>query len=139
MSDAFSSKMPVRKHLALLLQAMCVWAAFWLLGLPAYYQQYSTFTMAVASVLLSVAISLAAILVLRGGRDETRMPRAFWLSVYYTLPFAVLDALYCGWYLGHGYDFMAKYWYLTIFYVTPWFTFIPTAALLENRTASGRR
>lgn len=136
--DAFLSEMTARKHFGLLLQAICVWLVFWLIGLPSYYQQYSTAAMAVASILLSVGISLAAILVLGGGGDETRMPRAFWLSVYYTFPFAALDALYCGWYLGHGSEFLAKYWYLSVFYVTPWFTFMPTAALLRRQRAPAR-
>ncbi|HEV2611518.1 MAG TPA: hypothetical protein VGU61_14710 [Noviherbaspirillum sp.] len=124
--------MHTRKHLGLLLQGTVVWGAFWLAGLPAYYQQYSTVVLAVGSILLSVAISLAAVLILRGGKDENRMPRAFWLSFYYTVPFVTLDALYCGWYLGHGARFFSMYWYLTIFYVTPWLTFMPTAALLNR-------
>ena len=128
--------MTSRKHVTLLIQAVTVWSGFWLLGLPSYYQQYSTVTMAVAAVLLSVATSLAAILVLHRGRNETRMRRAFWLSVYYTLPFAALDWLYCGWYLGSGVGFFAKYWYLTVFYLTPWLTFMPTAALLTPRKAN---
>lgn len=119
----------------LLAQGVAVWAAFWLLGLPSYYQQYPTVMLAVGSVLLSVAISLAAIAVLRRGRDETRMQRALWLSVYYTVPFALLDALYCGWYLGHGSDFVVRYWYLSVFYLTPWLTFMPTAALLRSARA----
>lgn len=130
--------MTPRKHLVLLLQAIGVWFVFWLIGLPAYYQQYATVTMAVASVLLSVAISLAAIVVLRGVRNEARTSRAFWLSVYYTLPFAALDALYCGWYLGHGADFIGQYWYLSVFYVTPWLTFIPTAVLLRGQRTSAQ-
>jgi hypothetical protein len=127
--------MSPRKHVTLLLQALGGWGAFWLAGLPSYYQQYSVLALAIACVLLSVAISLAAIVVLRGGRDETRRSRAFWLSVYFTLPFAVLDALYCGWYLGHGAGFVSRYWYLSIFYVTPWLTFVPTAVLLGPRPA----
>ena len=130
--------MNARKHLLLLLQGAAVWAAFWLLGLPAYYQQYSTQAMALASIVLSVAISLAAIAVLRRGRDETRMQRAIWLSVYYTVPFAMLDALYCGWYLGHGAEFVLRYWYLSVFYLTPWLTFMPTAALLRAARAPVR-
>lgn len=127
--------MSPRHHLTLLLQAIGGWGAFWLAGWPSYYQQYSVITMAIASILLSVVISLAAIVVLRGGRDDTRRKRAFWLSVYFTLPFAALDALYCGWYLGHGAGFLSRYWYLSIFYVTPWLTFLPTAVLLGPRSA----
>ncbi|OOG40479.1 hypothetical protein [Polaromonas sp. A23] len=124
--------MNLRKHLHLFLQAVCAWAAFWLAGLPSYYQQYSPVGQAVGAILLSVAISLAAIFVLQRGRVETRLSRAFWISTYYTIPFAVLDALYCGVYLGHGPSFLYKYWYLSVFYVTPWLTFIPTALLLRK-------
>jgi hypothetical protein len=128
--------MSPRKHITLLTQASCVWFGFWLLGLPSYYQQYATATMAVAMIFLSVATSLVAIVLLRHGRDETRMQRAFWLSFYYTVPFALFDVLYCAWYLGHGAAFLGKYWYLTVFYITPWLTFMPTAALLRTRRIS---
>ena len=121
-----------RKHFSLLLQAISVWVAFWVVGLPSYYQQYSLVTIAVASILLSVVISLAAIAVLKRGRAETRMSRAFWLSVYYTIPFAAMDTLYCGIHLGHGSSYLYKYWYLTVFYFTPWLTFMPTAILLRD-------
>ena len=124
--------MSTRKHLRILGPALCVWLGFWILGLPSYYQQYSTVTMAIAMILLSVAISLAAVFLLRRVRDDARMSRAFWFSFYYTVPFAALDVVYCGWYLGHGAGFLAKYWYLTIFYLTPWLTFLPTAALLRG-------
>jgi len=121
-----------RKHLSLLVQGISVWAAFWIAGLPSYYQQYSLVALAVGSVLLSVAISLAAIFMLQRGKASTRLSRAFWMSFYYSVPLAVLDALYCGVYLGHGASFLTKYWYLSVFYVTPWLTFIPTALLLRE-------
>ncbi|MES2952158.1 MAG: hypothetical protein V4858_26835 [Pseudomonadota bacterium] len=124
--------MKLTQHLGLLAQATAVWAAFWLLGLPAYYQQYSAEGLAMASVLLSVLISLAALFVLARTRPEVRMSRAFWLSFYYTVPFAILDTLYCGIYLGHGGVYLLQYWYLTVFYFSPWLTFMPTAMLLRK-------
>lgn len=121
------------KHLSLLFQASSVWLLFWLAGLPSnYFRDYSAVTMGVASVLISVATSLAAVWLLRGGRNETRMSRAFWLSFYYTVPFAIYDYLYCGWYLEHGPSYLTIYWYLSIFYITPWLTFLPTAMLISN-------
>ncbi len=119
-------------HYKLLTQAVLVWGAFWLLGWPDYYQQYSTALVAVASILLSVVISFAALIILLRSRPETRMSRAFWISFYYTLPFFILDAIYCGFYLGHRADYLWQYWYLTIFYFTPWVTFLPTAWLLRK-------
>ena len=126
--------MSCHTHLLLFVQAVGVWFGFWLLGLPAYYQQYSTEALAVACVLLSVGVSLAAIAVLRRDSPSMRNRRAFWLALYYTLPFAVLDSVYCGLYLGLGVSFLWQYWYLTVFYVTPWLTFLPTAALLNRFT-----
>jgi hypothetical protein len=114
-----------RKHFSLFLSAVCVWAAFWLAGLPSYYQQYSVITMAVTTNLLSVATALAAVFVLRRGRAETRLARAFWLCFYYTVPFAALDALYCGLYLGQGPGFLNKY-------------FIPIALLMRGELARPR-
>ena len=56
--------------------------------------------------------------------------------MYYTLPFALLDTLYCGIYLGHGAHYLTQYWYLSVFYVTPWLTFMPTEYLLRNAQRS---
>jgi hypothetical protein len=124
--------MLVAKHLALFIQCIVVWAMFWLAGLPDYYQQYSPVAMAIVCILVSVAISLAALLILARGRPETRLRRALWISFYCTVPFAVLDWLYCAVHLGHGVAFLVRYWYLTVFYFTPWLTFVPTALLLRR-------
>lgn len=129
--------MQTRHHLKLLLQALAVWFAFWVLGWPDYYQQYSPTLVGIGSVLLSVGISLAALLVLSRARPEQRRSRAFWLSLYFTLPLAILDSWYCGIWLGHGVTYLWTYWYLSVFYLTPWLTFIPTAWLL-NRDAPAR-
>lgn len=124
--------MSATKHFILLTQGLAVWALFWLAGLPSYYQQYSQVTMAVICILVSVAISLCALLVLSRGRLETKLRRAMWISFYFTFPFAILDWLYCGIYLEHGTAFLARYWYVTVFYFTPWLTFVPTALILRH-------
>ena len=124
------------KHRNLFIQSIVIWFLFWLAGWPAYYQQYSPQALGVACAVLSVAISLAALRILLRSRPENRRARAFWCSVYYTVTFAVLDTLYCGWYLGHGMQYLWSYWYLTVFYVTPWLTFMPTERLLRGRVVS---
>jgi hypothetical protein len=119
-------------HIKTLIQMVLVWFGFWVLGFPDYYQQYPTAAIGAVAVVLSVLISLACLAVLVRTRPERRTSKALWLSVYYTVPFAVLDTLYCGTYLGHGSSYLSKYWYLTVFYVSPWLTLLPTAALLRN-------
>ena len=118
------------RHLHLLLQGVLIWLGFWLAGLPDYYQQYSALALGVGCTIVSVAISLAALALLLRGRADTRMARACWMAFYYTVPFVLLDAWYCGVYLGHGAAYLWRYWYLTVFYLTPWLTFPPTAWLL---------
>lgn len=125
--------MTLHKHLRLLVQSVLIWLGFWIIGLPDYYQQYPTWMLGVACTVLSVFISLAAIAILLRSRPENRAARAFWCSVYYTATFALLDTLYCGVYLGHGAAYLVSYWYLTVFYLTPWLTFIPTERLLRAR------
>jgi hypothetical protein len=130
-----------KRHITILLQASFVWFAFFLLGLPDYFQQYSQTTMAIVSVVLTMLIGVSAVWMLRYGRDENRMQRALWISFYYTVPFAVYDWLYCGVYLGHGAAYFAKYWYLSVFYFTPWITFASTAWLLNGKlkTSTAKR
>jgi hypothetical protein len=124
--------MTLRKHLTLLLQAVIVWGLFFIAGWPDYFAQYSPLVLGVGSVLLSVLISLAALWVLARSRWTIRFSRALWLSVYFTVPFAILDTLYCGIHLNLGWAYLAKFWYLSVFYFTPWITFIPTAWLLRQ-------
>ena len=50
---------------------------------------------------------------------------AMWMSFYFTVPFALLDWIYCGVYLGHGAAFLRLYWYLTAFYFIPWALWLP--------------
>ena len=124
--------MRLHSHFKLLAQAIVVWFGFWLLGLPDYYQQYSAAAVGIGVVILSVATSLLCLLVLLRVSSKRRFIVAFWLSFYFTIPFAVLDTWYCGIYLGHGSSYLWVYWYLTVFYVSPWLTFLPSAVLLQH-------
>ncbi|MBL8519690.1 MAG: hypothetical protein JNK75_03375 [Betaproteobacteria bacterium] len=121
-----------RSHLRLLGQATVVWAAFWVLGWPDYYQQYSLFGVAIATNLLTAGIALLALAMLGRVRPAARMSRALWISFYYSVPLAVYDMLYCGLYLGHGWSYLEKYWYLTIYYPLVPLIFIPTAMLMPR-------
>jgi len=122
-------------------QAIVVWVLFWLAGLPDYFQQYATVTMAVACTLLATAFGIYAAWFLARQRRDRRMTLAVWFSFYYTLPFFILDTLYCGVYLGLGGDYLRSHWYLTVFYASIWLQFPPTAWVLDRleATAAGAR
>ncbi len=121
-----------RAHAHLLLQATLVWAAFWVLGLPSYYQQYSLPGLAIATNVLTAAIGVFAVAMLARVRPAARLSRALWISFYYSVPLAVYDALYCGLYLGHGWDYLRQYWYLSIYYPLVPLMFIPTALVMPR-------
>jgi hypothetical protein len=121
-----------RKHLAMFVQATLVWVGFWLAGLPDYYRQYSDRTLGVLCTLLSVVFCLYALVLLLPRRPRSRMPIALWMSFYYCVPFVIYDGLYCGVYLGHGAEYLWIYWYLSVFYVSVWLTFVPVAWLLNR-------
>jgi hypothetical protein len=128
------------RHLRLFILATLTWAAFWILGLPSYYQQYSTWTMAGFSVAVLTVLVVLLPRVFRRIRVHRRMTAAWWMAFYFTVPLAGYDALYCGVHLGHGWAFLWRYWYLTIYYFIPWVV-LPAAAALagEGERVSAER
>jgi len=129
--------MTARAHRRLFLLGTLAWVAFWVLGLPSYYQQYSTAAMVWFVALLLPPLTWLCVHVLRRVAPERRMRLALWMAFYFTVPLAVYDGLYCGVFLEHGFGFLSRYWYLTIYYVIPWLV-LPASAALLNRTARDR-
>lgn len=123
------------EHLRLLAFASAAWLAFWVIGLPDYYQQYSTRFMVWFDLILTVVLIPMLFRVFRGVRREHRVAVSWWMAWYFTGPLALYDWLYCGVYLGHGAAFLWRYWYVSVYYVVPW-VLVPGVAVLVNR--SGR-
>lgn len=114
-------------HLRLAIIGPLVWAAFWVLGWPDYYQQYATPLVAFATAALVPPTAWIGWRSIRRAKPEHRLARAAWMSFWFTVPFLALDTLYCGVWLGEGPGFLVKYWYLTSFYVIPWVLWMPMA------------
>jgi len=130
-------KLNMRGHIRIFMIATVVWVGFWMAGLPYYYQQYSNLLMIWCVSLLLIPITAIVYFVLRRLRPERRFTIALWLAFYFTVPLALYDWLYCGRYLGHGVQFISRYWYLTVYYAIPWIL-LPLVALLLNRMDSGQ-
>jgi hypothetical protein len=124
--------MKARHHMRLLALATLVWAGFLLIGLPAYYQQYSPELMAGFDLLVLLPISIVLYVVLKPVPITRRMSLAVWIAFYFTIPLAVYDYVYCGLVLDHGIGFLWEYWYLTVYYVIPWLL-APAIVLVINR------
>ncbi len=116
-------------HTKLAAIAMFLWLAFWMGGLPDYYQQYSFWAMLTFCLALVPAIVLVGWKAIGRVAVEQRRRFGFWLSFYFTVPFFLLDFAYCGVYLGHGWHFLVAYWYLTVFYVLLWLLIVPMARM----------
>lgn len=122
----------LKAHGKLLLQGVAMWAFFWVAGLPQYYQQYSNVAMGIGTTLLAAAMAIVGVWMLGRVQPARRVMLAVWVSFYYSVPFLLLDAFYCGLYLGHGWAFIGHYWYLSIFYPLPWLMFVPMAYLMPD-------
>jgi len=127
-----------RSHVRLFALAVLVWGAFWVAGLPDYYQQYSHTTLVIFSLALVPLIVFAAVKVLGRARMEKRRSLGLWLAFYFTVPFAALDYWYCGLYLGQGWAFLVRYWYLTVYYAIPWLIFVPISHWLTRHPDTSR-
>jgi hypothetical protein len=101
--------------------------------MPSYYQQYSTAAMALFDLLLLVPIVSVVYVVLRGVRRQKRLKVAAWIAFYFTVPLALYDWLYCGVHLGHGMQFVSRFWYLSVYYVIPWVVLPAVALMLDHR------
>ncbi len=132
--------MTVRAHARLSLLAALAWLAFWVAGLPDYYQQYSTRALIVFEVLLIGPVCAVGYLALRRQRRVSRVRRAIALSFHFTIPLFFYDLAYCGIHLGHGIGFVVPYWYLTVYYFVPWLLLLPMAVWLDRgATPAGTR
>ena len=129
--------MTKQSHIRIFLIATAVWAAFWVAGLPSYGQQYSNIQMVWFDTLVLIPIAAVVYVVLRPLRPSRRLMTALWLAFYFTVPLALYDWLFCGLYLGHGIQFLSRYWYLTVYYAIPWIL-MPLVALLLNRSETPR-
>ena len=127
--------MSMRGHIRIFLIATAVWIAFWLAGQPFYYQQYPSRLMIWFVALLLIPIAAIVYFVLRRLHPGRRLTIALWLAFYYTVPLAIYDWLFCGLYLGHGVQFISRYWYLTVYYAIPWIL-LPLVAYLCKAYAS---
>jgi hypothetical protein len=117
--------MRLTTHFRIFAIAVAAWAAFFVTGLPDYYQQYPAAWMVAFLVVLIPPIIVVALKVIGHAAVGQRRSLATWLAFYFTLPLALLDYAYCGIYLGHGLAFLFRYWYLTVYYIVPWLILIP--------------
>ena len=125
--------MRVRDHLRLLFFVSIAWLLFWIGGLPDYYQQYSTTFMILFDLAILPPIWLIVYRSIKRAKSNRRLIISLWWAFYISIPLFVYDFIYVGIYLGHGMTFLWSYWYITIYYLLPWFLFPLTGWLSEKK------
>ena len=127
--------MKLKSHLRVLVYASIAWFLFWVAGLPDYYLQYSTTTLIWFDVLLLIPFSIVIWFVFKPIKTNKRVKVSFWYAFYFTVPLAVYDYIYCGIYLGYGFDFVPVFWFLSVYYLILWILFPIIAILLNSKKA----
>lgn len=130
--------MRLDRHLKILGIVTGVWAIFWLMGLPAYYRQYSVISMVVFDAVILVLLGLVSYWVLKGSPVRKRLRLSLWLAFYITVPLFIYDYLYCAVYLGYGLSFLYRCWYLSVYYLIPWLLCPGMALWLTRRAGTGK-
>ena len=122
-----------KKHLRRLSYVTLAWILFWIVGLPNYYQQYSTKFMVIFDILIFPPIWFIVYFSAKHARQNRGLSVGLWLSFYITVPLFIYDLIYCGFYLGYGTSFLWKYWYVTVYYIVPWMAFPVTGWWIDKR------
>jgi len=113
--------MSIEKHLQLLLYSFLTWLAFYLLGLPDYYQRLSIpIKSALVVAVTALYFPVARYSLKKFWNNGQHLKNSLWLALYLTLPLFIYDYLLLGLYKGLGIKFVIPYWYLTFFYFSFW-------------------
>ncbi|MDA8746340.1 hypothetical protein N9N28_17090 [Rubripirellula amarantea] len=116
--------MTIPQHLQLLLYSFVTWLAFYLFGLPDYYQHwYFGLKVIIVLVVTGMYFPMTRYTLKTFWADDRYLVNSCWLALYLTLPLFVYDYLLLGWYKGLGIGFVQPYWYLTFFYFSFWIQF----------------
>ena len=132
MSSHFRGNMKLRNHVRLFIYVTIAWFLFWVAGLPDYYQQYSTITMIIFDVAVLPPIWFVIYKSVRKARPGRAFFASLWWAFYITIPLFIYDLVYAGIYLGHGLNFLWKFWYLTVYYMLPWLLFPSTGWVIDK-------
>ena len=125
--------MTTRKHLQLLVYSFITWLSFFLLGLPAYYQQWYLWAkLAIVPLVTAMYFPVTRYTLKTFWDDDNHRVNSCWLALYLTLPLFIYDYLLLAVYMELGIGFVVPYWYLTFFYFSFWIQFPYIAHQMER-------
>jgi hypothetical protein len=133
--------MSAARHLRLLAYSFLTWLAFYLIGLPHYYQHWPLWAkLVILPSVTALYLPVTSLTLRKFWSDGQHFRNSLWLAFYLTVPLFVYDYLLLaiGW--GLGICFVIPFWYLTFFYFSFWIQ-IPLLGwmLQKNRSPANER
>ena len=133
-------KIEVKHHLLLFCLATTLWTLFLLGGLSSDYYQTWSFVkvLLIVDVIPGIALIPIGYYVFKCIIGHDYYSAAFWGSFYGSIPLIIYDYLYIAVHLNQGMAFLTSYWYLTIFYLVPWFVFPLVARFIVKKNIESK-
>lgn len=106
------------RHLKLFLTSIVIYVAFALRGLHNnhYLDWTLDFQIGDCIEILVFAAPLIYVPLKRFSCKGEYVKDSIWFAMYLSVPFAVLDGIYLGWWKGYGPGYFRAFWFLTIYY-----------------------
>ncbi len=116
--------MDAKQHIQLLAYSFVTWLAFYLIGLPEYYQQWPFWAkVAICVFVTALYFPVTRYTLVKYWDNGKHLSNSCWLALYLTFPLFVYDYLLLAVYKGLGISFVIPYWYLSFFYFSFWIQF----------------
>lgn len=112
--------MAFSKHLNLLLLTSLGWVLFVIIGLPSYYQAWSFKNLLYFCIVVYFLVGLAIYSMVKR-YSGNRFIYGLWVAFYITVPLICYDYLYITFVRIEPFDLLNRFWFLSVFYIIPWF------------------
>lgn len=123
--------MTFSKHWRLLSFASIGWALFVIIGWPSYYQDWSFNNLLYFCVAVYFAIGLTIYSIIKQ-YSGNRFELSLWVAFYITIPLVCYDYIYIAFFRAEPFELYNRFWFLSVFYVIPWFQAFLLYLFIEN-------
>ncbi|PKM77451.1 MAG: hypothetical protein CVU90_07510 [Firmicutes bacterium HGW-Firmicutes-15] len=129
--------MLLSKHLRLLLFVTSGWGLFVLIGWPSYYQTWSLKWLLYFCCAVYLLVGIYIFTRVKQCRSN-RLIYGLWLAFYITVPLLFYDYLYINFIRLEPFDLLNRFWFLSIFYITPWIQALLLFFYIKTEKISGK-
>lgn len=125
------------KHMRLLLFVTLGWAMFVLVGWPNYYQHWSLNWLLYFCCTVYLFVGMYIYTRIKQ-YDGNRLTFGLWLAFYISVPLFCYDYLYINLILIQPFDLLNRFWFLSVFYIIPWYQALLLYLYIKTEISSGK-